>query len=504
MTTLTVGPGEQYSTISAAVTASGSGDTVAVDAGTYTNDFPTISHSLTLEAAGGTVSMVATEAPPNGKGVIDEGGSGVNVSIQGFDISGAQVPDGNGAGVRYEGGSLTLVNDTIHDNQDGLLANADPSGTVTVSGSTFSHNGAGDGTTHNIYVGDVASLTVSGSTITHALGGHDIKSRAQSTTVQNSTITDGASGTGSYEIDLPNGGNATITGNAIEKGPNATNPIAITSGEEGNVYANSSLTVQGNTMLNDDTSHSTTAVVNNTSATATISGNQLYGWSSVSSGPASVSGNTTLTSEPALSSLTPGGTGTATTGTSASTTGTTTPTGAGTSRASGAGATGGDTSLTGTGTGSTTTGTSASVTGDGSTSQDTGGGTAPISTTTVGSSSDTPAFLSGQAGSGQQGVSRAGTTTGISASDTSGTGAASGTGSAADLANTAGVPLDFAGSSSNVADQWGYANRSNSGQYGGFGLSYGASGGTQSLIALCGQQQNASGPISSHMAVFSS
>ena len=108
--------------------AAKSGDTVDVQAGTYTNDFVNVFKSITLQAVGGVVKMVATVAPPNGKAIIDEGGSGVNVTINGFDISGAKVADGNGAAVRYEGGTLTLNNDYIHNNQDGLLAASDLAG----------------------------------------------------------------------------------------------------------------------------------------------------------------------------------------------------------------------------------------------------------------------------------------------------------------------------------------------------------------------------------------
>ena len=64
--------------------------------------------------------MVATKPPPNGKGIFDVGGTGVNVTIVGFALSGAEVSSGNGAGIRYEGGNLTLVNDYVHDNQDWL------------------------------------------------------------------------------------------------------------------------------------------------------------------------------------------------------------------------------------------------------------------------------------------------------------------------------------------------------------------------------------------------
>lgn len=301
MSTLTVGNGEQYSTISGAVAASHSGDTVKVDAGTYADDVLNISHSLTLQAVGGTVKLVGTAQPANGKGLIDAGGAGVNVAITGFDISGAAVPDRNGAGIRYEGGTLTLDHVNVHGNENGILANPDANGSVTIANSTFADNGIGDGQTHNIYVGAIGSLTIKDSTVTGARVGHDIKSRAARTTITGNTITDGASGTASYEIDLTNGGVGTIENNFIEKGARAENPIAVTFGEEGGVYANSSLTVKNNTITTGYTAHNSTAVVNRTDAAASISGNRLYGWTAVASGPASAGGNTTLTSEPAAS-----------------------------------------------------------------------------------------------------------------------------------------------------------------------------------------------------------
>ena len=303
MATLTVGPGEQYSTISAAVAATSGGDTINVDAGTYTNDFPTITQSLTLQAVGGTVDLVATVEPPNEKGIIDEGGSGVSVTINGFDISGAQVPDNNGSGIRYEGGSLTLNNDTLHNNQDGLLSAPDPNGTITIDSSTFTDNGAGDGESHNIYIGDIASFTLQNSTSSSANVGHEVKSRAENNTITNNLIQDGTNGNSSYEIDFPNGGNDLVANNVIEKGPDAQNPIAITFGEEGNVHANSSLTVQGNTILNNDPASDTIAVVNDTGTTASISGNNFFGWPVIASGPADFSGNMVSGATPTLAGL---------------------------------------------------------------------------------------------------------------------------------------------------------------------------------------------------------
>lgn len=105
---LTVGVGKQFTTIAAAVAAATNGTTILVDAGTYTNDFAVITTSLTLEGVGGMVNMVATRPPPNLKGIITVDN---NVSIANFTFSGSAIGDdsgGNGAGIRYEGGVMSL------------------------------------------------------------------------------------------------------------------------------------------------------------------------------------------------------------------------------------------------------------------------------------------------------------------------------------------------------------------------------------------------------------
>ena len=305
MSILTVGSGEQFATLNAAVAASQDGDVIQVQAGTYTNDFATINTKITIEGVGGMVHLLATQSPPDGKAILT---TNTDVTLDNIELSGAQVPDGNGAGIRYQGGNLTLNNCYIHDNQEGLLSGSTGgTGSITIEGSEFANNGAGDGLTHNIYVGDIGSLTIDGSYIHGAVVGHEVKSRAQQTTITNSRIEDGPTGTASYSIDLPNGGNVLIQGNTIEQGPNSQNPVIITYGEEGGVYANSSLTVTGNTILNDLSSPSASAVLNATAAPVTVTGNAIYGLlaSQVVSGAATVSGNTALSTEPALVTTSP-------------------------------------------------------------------------------------------------------------------------------------------------------------------------------------------------------
>ena len=252
MADLTVGPGQQYATIAAAVAAAQSGDTINVQAGTYTNDFVDTSKSLVLNAVGGVVKMVETRSPPDGKAMITEGAANGQFTINGFDISGVAVPDGNGAAVRYQGGNLILTHDYFHNNQDGMLAASDPNGTITISNSEFAFNGTGDGRTHNLYVNDVAHLDISGSYFHDANVGHEIKSRAENTTITGSRIYDNNS-TASYSIDLPNGGNATIQNDMIEQGPNTQNPTIIAYGEEGNLHTGTSVNITNDTVVNDKT-----------------------------------------------------------------------------------------------------------------------------------------------------------------------------------------------------------------------------------------------------------
>ncbi len=247
MTILTVGTDKQYQTIAAAIAASQSGDRIRVDAGIYTNDFAHITTNVSLISVGGLVHINATVPPPDGKAIftID-----ANVKINGFEFSGAAVADNNGAGIRAQSGDLTLTNCWFHDNQEGILTHADPASDVVIDNCEFGFNGDGSGFTHGVYANGIKSLTITDSYFHDTSVGHEIKSRAATTTVSNNRIQDQA-GSSSYSIDTPNGGNVSITGNVIEQGPFSENPYIIAYGEEGLWYASNSLLIDSNTILND-------------------------------------------------------------------------------------------------------------------------------------------------------------------------------------------------------------------------------------------------------------
>ena len=303
MATLTVGAGKTYATLSAAIGASAAGDTILIDAGTYTDDFAYIGHDLTIQGVGGLAKLQAVSAPPNGKAILT---TNANVTIDHLEFTGARVADNNGAGIRYEGGSLAITRSWFHHNQNGILAASAPGGTISIDHSEFDHNGNSDGYTHNTYVNDIARLTIANSYFHAPQGGHEIKSRARETIVTNNRIQDGPDSVANYSIDLPNGGAATITGNVIEKGAQAQNRTFVhLGGELFPSYGNTSLTLTGNVFINNATGGPPTVLRNDSSvgganAPATIGGNTFWNISAdqVALGSATVGSNTFGTGAP--------------------------------------------------------------------------------------------------------------------------------------------------------------------------------------------------------------
>jgi len=277
-----------YATVSAGISASGAGDTIALSPGQYVEDFPLITHSLTIEGVGGLAHLTTPDPTPvNLRAILYVAyGAGADLTVRNLELSGAVDPGSNGAGILFETGNglLTVSDSWIHGNQDGVLAGTGGN-RIAIDHSEIDHNGLlpGDpryGLAHNIYAGDADSLTVTDSYIHDALGGHEIKSRAAVTTITNNRIVDGPTSPASYSIDIPDGGQAVITGNTIEKGAASPNRFAIHFGGEANPsFPNSSLLVRDNVLINDRAAGGT-AIYN----ASTNPGGQSYG--------ATVDGNT--------------------------------------------------------------------------------------------------------------------------------------------------------------------------------------------------------------------
>jgi hypothetical protein len=287
MTILNVGSAYQYKTIQSAINAAHSGDTIRIASGTYAA-FSDTTKSLSLVAMKLPTAIaspnVIVSGAVNDKGAADVGGPNLAITMRGMEFTGASSSDGNGAGVRYEGGSLVLIDDLMVHNQEGVLSNPDPNGHIAIEDSEVAFNGTASGQTHNIYIAKIAQFTLTNSYVHDANTGHEVKSRALNNLITNDRIQD-QQGTASYSIDLPNGGNATISNDTIQQGRNSENPIFISYGEEGGAYPASSLKISNNTVINNLTSHASTFLQNDTKTVASLIGNGLFGVQKTLQGP---------------------------------------------------------------------------------------------------------------------------------------------------------------------------------------------------------------------------
>ena len=247
-----VGPDRPLSTPSEAAAVAGDGDTVLIDAGTYAGDVATWTQDdLTLRGVGGRAHLRADGQNAQGKAIWVIAGD--RTTVDRIEFSGATVPDQNGAGIRQEGTDLTVTRSWFHHNQNGILTGANTESDIVIRRSRFFRNGGGDGYTHNLYVGEVRSLTVTGSWLWGADVGHELKSRAATNTILGNRISD-ADATASYSIDLPNGGRSLVAGNVIIQGPSSENTALVSYGAEGLTHSSSRLRVVNNTFVNRRTS----------------------------------------------------------------------------------------------------------------------------------------------------------------------------------------------------------------------------------------------------------
>jgi MYXO-CTERM domain-containing protein len=285
--TLQVGPGKTYAKPCAAIAMAKAGDVIEVDAaGSYAGDTCAWStDNLTVRGVGGRAKIDLTGVTPaQQKGIFTI--AAANATIENFELSGAAISAGagnNGAGIRHQGLNLTVRNCYFHDNQNGILgapSTADM-GNVLIERSEFAHNGAGDGYSHNMYLGNYAQLTLQYSYSHRGNVGHLVKSRAHVNFVLYNRITD-EDGTASYEVDLPNGGTGYVIGNLIEQAATTQNPGIVTFAEEGVPAGyDTHLYVVNNTILNQKKTG--TFVVDPSTTPALIQNNVFWNGGTITS-----------------------------------------------------------------------------------------------------------------------------------------------------------------------------------------------------------------------------
>lgn len=246
---LQVGPLKAIKTIAAAAYSARAGATIYIDAGDYRADVAVWQKdNITVRAVGGRVRLLAQGASAEGKAIWVVRAKGMRV--EGFDFEGAAVPDRNGAGIRLESGSLLVRDCRFRYNEMGLLTNNDPKTVLEVENSEFAYNQRPDGHNHNLYVGQIARLSVTGSYFHHAHVGHLLKSRAAESSIVNNRLIDGDDGSASYELEFPNGGLAYVVGNTIGQSTKTENAHLISFGAEGYKWPRNSLHLANNTLVN--------------------------------------------------------------------------------------------------------------------------------------------------------------------------------------------------------------------------------------------------------------
>lgn len=246
--TIAVGPSGQVRTIAEAARLAKDGDTVEVQAGEYRGDVAVWTQKkLTIRAVGGRAILIADGRHAEGKGIwVVRGGE---VTVEGFDFIGARVPSGNGAGIRFDRGRLTVRDSRFLDNQMSLLTGNDQDSELIVENCEFTGPRDGPRHYHNLYVGSIARLSLTGSWLHSARVGHLVKSRARVNRVLYNRITD-EDGNGSYELEFPAGGDARVIGNLIEQSARTENAVIVSYGVEGYKWVENRLEMAHNTLVN--------------------------------------------------------------------------------------------------------------------------------------------------------------------------------------------------------------------------------------------------------------
>jgi len=240
--------GRSYSSLQSAINAIGNRrGTIAVAPGTY--------RQCAVQQAG--VITYVTEKPGSavferkaceGKAALVLRGAGAEV--RGLVFRGIYVPDGNGAGIRLEKGSLNIANSWFLDSQQGILTANDPGARIYIIRSTFSGLGTcenSSGCAHSIYTGNYGELTVKESRFERGQGGHYLKARAGNVTIEDNSFDDANGRATNYMIDLPAGSQGNIANNWFVQGRDKENYSAfIAVGAEDNLHSSDGLQVTGN------------------------------------------------------------------------------------------------------------------------------------------------------------------------------------------------------------------------------------------------------------------
>jgi hypothetical protein len=283
--TLEVGPSRKLTGPREAALVAADGDRIVFDAGVYRDCAIWPASRLTIEARRPPATMnqtimsqvIVTGPTCGNRGLFVFIGN--DITVRGMIFLHARDTWHTGAGILMEGANLTVENSQFLDDENGILAGGPPISVVRVSHVLFRGNGSCEGScAHALYAGaQIARLEVIGCTFIDTHVGHNVKSRARATIVRDSRIEDGPTGTSSYLIELPDGGDGTIVNNVLQKGVLTGNrEAAISIGTESGRNPTNALLVRGN-RFTSDLADPVRFVRNLTATPARLSDNTLIG-----------------------------------------------------------------------------------------------------------------------------------------------------------------------------------------------------------------------------------
>ena len=211
--TLLVGPDQPFANPSAAALVAEDGDSVLIRPGEY-YDCALWTRNHLVIAGVGQGSMI-TDTTCQGKALFIVAGR--DTTIRDLTLARAQVPDGNGAGIRLEGEGLTLERVRVVNNQVALLASG--AGVIHISHCRFEGGGiGGERPTFAVLIGAVSVLRIEDSSFEGAAGGQISTSAAETELAGNQIET------GRGEAPAPGvvsvGGQLVMEDNLLSLGPN--------------------------------------------------------------------------------------------------------------------------------------------------------------------------------------------------------------------------------------------------------------------------------------------
>lgn len=249
--TMIVGPGERIDSISEAARLARDGEVIEIRPGTYRGQ-PAVwtQDRLVIRATGERPVMLADGRHAEGKAIwVVRGG---DIRIENIEFRGARVPAGNGAGIRFERGRLTVQRCRFADNEMGILTANFSEQSLEISDSEFIEAPRHQGQLHHLlYVGAIGKFVLRGSRFAGGYLGHLVKSRARESHVLYNMLVDGEAGKASYELEFPNGGLVFVLGNAIGQSAGTDNPSIVAYGAEGPRWPDNALYLAHNTLVND-------------------------------------------------------------------------------------------------------------------------------------------------------------------------------------------------------------------------------------------------------------